>query len=211
MQEYHLHQLAVTLTISISLNAYVLCIFVFNDTKKLLLLVKDEALAWADDGVWKYFTNIPFGLTTFDFAGNTTIQYSPNLPSSPSPPHSPTTASDTSLNVSMVTGNAGIPGQDTVGGVQVLVDSTGSSAGVLAQGGSRGRGRGGRGGRGRGGGRGRRSTSGPPPEIDHSIEVITFTLGIQCLYPQAKLLHLGRYLSLVFMFFFTSWIVQSLK
>ena len=64
-----------------------------------------------------------------------------------------------------------MPGQDAVSGVQVLVDSAATSPGMLVQSGNRGRGRGGRGGRGRGGGRGRRSTSGPPPEIDHNIEV----------------------------------------
>lgn len=68
----------------------------------------------------------------------------------------------------MVSANVGMPGQD---GVQVLVDSGGTTPGMLVQGANRGRGRGGRGGRGRGGGRGRRSTSGPPPEIDHNIEV----------------------------------------
>ncbi|XP_078362362.1 uncharacterized protein LOC144646591 isoform X6 [Oculina patagonica] len=102
--------------------------------------------------------------------GNATIQYSPNLPSTPSPPHSPGTGTDTPLNsVTMVSANVGIPGQD---GVQVLVDSGGTTPGMLVQGAHRGRGRGGRGGRGRGGGRGRRSTSGPPPEIDHNIERI---------------------------------------
>ena len=105
-------------------------------------------------------------------SGNAAIQYSPNLPSTPSPPHSPGTGADTSLNsVALVSANVGIPGQDGVGGVQVLVDSGATSPGMLVQGGNRGRGRGGRGGRGRGGGRGRRSTSGPPPEIDHNIEV----------------------------------------
>ena len=106
-------------------------------------------------------------------AGNATIQYSPNLPSSPSPPRSPGTGSgaDTPLinSVGMVSASIGMPGgQD---GVQVLVDSGAGSPGMLVQGANRGRGRGGRGGRGRGGGRGRRSTSGPPPEIDHNIEV----------------------------------------
>lgn len=106
--------------------------------------------------------------------GNATIQYSPNLPSSPSPPHSPGAGSgaDTPLinSVGMVSANIGMPGgQD---GVQVLVDSGTGSPGLLVQGANRGRGRGGRGGRGRGGGRGRRSTSGPPPEIDHNIERI---------------------------------------
>ena len=105
--------------------------------------------------------------------GNATIRYSPNLPSTPSPPHSPGTGTgtDTPLinSVGMVSANIGIPvGQD---GVQVLVDSGATSPGMLVQAANRGRGRGGRGGRGRGGGRGRRSTSGPPPEIDHNIEV----------------------------------------
>ena len=74
-------------------------------------------------------------------------------------------------SVPIVSGSVGIPGQDVVSRVQVLVDSGASSPGVLVQSGNRGRGRGGRAGRGRGGGRGRRSTSGPPPEIDHNIEV----------------------------------------
>lgn len=72
----------------------------------------------------------------------------------------------------LVSGNVGIHAQDGVSGVQVLVDSGTTSPGMLVQSGNRGRGRGGRGGRGRGGGRGRRSTSGPPPEIDHNIEVL---------------------------------------
>ena len=110
----------------------------------------------------------------FPSLGNATIQYSPNLPSSPSPPHSPGTGTDTPLNsVTMVAGSVGMPGQD---GVQVLVDSGGTTPGMLVQGPNRGRGRGGRGGRGRGGGRGRRSTSGPPPEIDHNIEVKVLSL-----------------------------------
>lgn len=105
--------------------------------------------------------------------GNTNIQYSPNLPSTPSPPHSPGTGGEASLNsVPLVSGNVGIHAQDGVSGVQVLVDSGTTSPGMLVQSGNRGRGRGGRGGRGRGGGRGRRSTSGPPPEIDHNIERI---------------------------------------
>lgn len=78
--------------------------------------------------------------------------------------------------MSLVPGNVNIAGQDGIGGVQVLVDSGASSPGMLVQGGNRGRGRGGRGGRGRGGGRGRRSTSGPPPEIDHNIEVDTIRI-----------------------------------
>ena len=110
----------------------------------------------------------------FSSEGNATIQYSPNLPSSPSPPHSPGTGTDTPLNsVTMVSANVGMPGQD---GVQVLVDSGGTTPGMLVQGANRGRGRGGRGSRGRGGGRGRRSTSGPPPEIDHNIEVNILSL-----------------------------------
>ena len=109
----------------------------------------------------------------FQSLGNTNIQYSPNLPSTPSPPHSPGTGGEASLNnVPLVSGNVGIHGQDGVSGVQVLVDSGTTSPGMLVQSGNRGRGRGGRGGRGRGGGRGRRSTSGPPPEIDHNIEVL---------------------------------------
>lgn len=107
--------------------------------------------------------------------GNTSIQYSPsNLPSTPSPPsHSPVTGVEGPINsVPIVSGSVGIPGQDVVSRVQVLVDSGASSPGVLVQSGNRGRGRGGRAGRGRGGGRGRRSTSGPPPEIDHNIERI---------------------------------------
>ena len=83
------------------------------------------------------------------------------------------TGTENSLtSVALVSANVGMPGQDGVGGVQALVDSGTTSPGMLVQGGNRGRGRGGRGGRGRGGGRGRRSTSGPPPEIDHNIEVI---------------------------------------
>lgn len=107
--------------------------------------------------------------------GSSNIQYSPaNLSSTPSPPsHSPGTGAEGSINsVSLVPGNVNIAGQDGIGGVQVLVESGASSPGMLVQGGNRGRGRGGRGGRGRGGGRGRRSTSGPPPEIDHNIERI---------------------------------------
>ena len=73
----------------------------------------------------------------------------------------------------MVSANVGMSGQD---GVQVLVDSGGTTPAMLVQGANRGRGRGGRGGRGRGGGRGRRSTSGPPPEIDHNIEVNVLSL-----------------------------------
>lgn len=115
-------------------------------------------------------------LTCISFlsSGSSNIQYSPaNLSSTPSPPsHSPGTGGEGSINsVSLVPGNVNIPGQDGIGGVQVLVDSGAASPGMLVQGGNRGRGRGGRGGRGRGGGRGRRSTSGPPPEIDHNIEV----------------------------------------
>jgi len=74
--------------------------------------------------------------------------------------------------MALVSANVGIPGQEGVGGTQVLVESGATSPTMLVQGGNRGRGRGGRGGRGRGGGRGRRSTSGPPPEIDHNIEVV---------------------------------------
>lgn len=112
-------------------------------------------------------------------SGSSNIQYSPaNLSSTPSPPsHSPGTGAEGSINsVSLVPGNVNIAGQDGIGGVQVLVDSGASSPGMLVQGGNRGRGRGGRGGRGRGGGRGRRSTSGPPPEIDHNIEVDTIRI-----------------------------------
>lgn len=83
-----------------------------------------------------------------------------------------------------------MPGQDGVSGVQVLVDPAATSPGMLVQSGNRGRGRGGRGGRGRGGGRGRRSTSGPPPEIDHNIEVVCLPILIffSRSFPQACLL-----------------------
>ena len=90
-----------------------------------------------------------------------------------------------------------MPGQDGVSGVQVLVDSAATSPGMLVQSGNRGRGRGGRGGRGRGGGRGRRSTSGPPPEIDHNIEVVC--LPILIFSPDLFLRHASFYLRTCFL------------
>ena len=71
-------------------------------------------------------------------------------------------------NVSLTNANAAISGQENQ--VPGLSDVTGTTPGLVG-GANRGRGRGGRGGRGRGSGRGRRSTSGPPPELDHNIEV----------------------------------------
>ena len=92
------------------------------------------------------------------------------MPTSPESPNSPTqTAAEVVMNnVSLSTTNAS--GQESQ--VPNLNDGTGTAP-ALVGGANRGRGRGGRGGRGRGSGRGRRSTSGPPPELDHNIEVCT--------------------------------------
>lgn len=89
------------------------------------------------------------------------VQYSPTISTSPSPPHSPGKIQDNLNNTSLITGS----GDET----QVI----GLSDGVIVTGGNnnRARGRGGRGGRGRGSTRGRRSTSAPPPELDHNLDV----------------------------------------
>ena len=93
------------------------------------------------------------------------------MPTTPDSPNSPNqTATEVVMNnVSLSTTNAA--GQD--GQVTNLNDTSGASPALIG-GGNRGRGRGGRGGRTRGSGRGRRSTSGPPPELDHSIEVLCY-------------------------------------
>jgi len=91
------------------------------------------------------------------------VQYSPTISTSPSPPNSP--GKDNLNNASLMSGS-----DDP----QVI----GLNDGVIVSGGNsnnRTKGRGGRGGRGRGSTRGRRSTSAPPPEVDHNLDVSTIS------------------------------------
>ena len=99
------------------------------------------------------------------------IQYAGQMTSGVAQPQSPSTAK-TEMNPGVLVQNS------TAGHVQVVdsshVVTSAGDANHSNNNTNRSRGRGGRG-RGKSSGRGRRSTSGPGPEIDHNIEVYTFT------------------------------------
>ena len=109
-------------------------------------------------------------LFTLISGGN--IQYANPIPSVTIPtPRSPTN-SKPEMNV------ASLPSNATASHVQVVDSSHAVATATEGGNNSRVRGRVGRG-RGKGSSRGRRSTSGPPPEIDHNIEVRDIETGYE--------------------------------